>query len=183
MRLKIGCKKMCEGNRGIHSLMVAEFLWAALCSKIHLWFLQFFCVVWISIFQIVASHDFEVTREEQEYKNLDWGIFQITHALDTYVTGIKHIDIFLSAGLSCHRTHHVLPYQKSGFANIASEDALIETCKEFDVPWVPKRNLVRQRLIPLAIKYLTMPAQMPALPEPILYGGRGVLGFVKEHFA
>jgi hypothetical protein len=181
MQLKIGCKKMCKGNRGIHSLMVAEFLWAALCSKIHLWFLQFFFVVWISIFQIVASHDFEVAREDQEYKNLDWGIFQIQHALDTYVTGIPYIDIFLSAGLSCHRTHHVLPYQKSGFANIVSQKCVEETCKEFGVEWAPARNLILDRFLPLMFHYLTVPAQIPAHPKAIIIGGGGVKGFFMEH--
>merc|ERR1719145_440880 len=138
-------------------MMLAEMLWAALCDGFLLWFLQFFFTMWSSMFQIVASHDFEVVRDEQEYSGLDWGIFQVQHALDTYVTGIQHIDIFLTAGLGCHRAHHVLPYQKSGFANIISQDALKETCKEFNVPWEPKRNLVRQRLMPLAFKYLTAP--------------------------
>ena len=43
-------------------------------------------------------------------------------------------DIFLSVGLS-HRVHHVLPYQQLGFANIASQPIIMETCKEFSVEW------------------------------------------------
>merc|ERR1712176_1133730 len=167
----------------VRFLLIAEFVFAVQTGHAALCFTQFSVAVWVNMFMIVSSHDFEEVREATGYNGLDWGAFQVENALDTYITGIQCIDIFLTAGLGCHRAHHVLPYQKSGFANIASQDALIETCKEFNVPWAPKRNLVRQRLIPLAVKYLTMPAQMPALPEPILYGGKGVLGFVKEHFA
>jgi fatty acid desaturase len=161
--------------------MLAEFFWAVLCGKASLWFVQFFFTVWINMFEIVASHDFEEVREQQEYKDLDWGIFQIQHALDTWFTGIKWVDIFLSAGLSCHRVHHVLPYQKSGFANIVCEDAVRATAKEFDVKWEPARNLVIDRFIPLAYFYLTAPAQVPAAPAPIILGGGGWGGFVKEH--
>jgi len=161
--------------------MLAEFFWAALCSKLHLWIAQFFFTTWVNMFQIVSSHDFEVVREQQEYKGLDWGVFQVQHSLDTYITGNPYVDIFLSAGLGCHRTHHVLPYQKSGFANIVSTPALQETCKEFGVEWQPPRNLLLDRFFPLMWYYLTAPAQLPAVPAPVLVGGPGLGGFVKEH--
>jgi hypothetical protein len=174
-------ERLRKGNRLMRLYMNSELFWAALCGKLHWWFLQFCVTMWSSMFQIVSSHDFEVTREEQEYRNLDWGIFQVQHALDTYVTGIKHVDIFLTAGLGTHRAHHVLPYQKSGFANIASEPALRETCKEFGVEWAPARNLLLDRFFPLMFHYWTAPAQIPAAPRPILIGGQGIGGFIREH--
>jgi len=139
--------------RPIRWIMLAEMLWAALCDGMLLWCLQFFFTVWTNMFQIVASHDFEVVRDEQEYSGLDWGVFQVQHALDTYVTGIQHVDIFLTAGLGCHRAHHVLPYQKSGFANIASQPALMATCKHFDVEWAPARNLLLDRFLPQTTRH------------------------------
>jgi len=167
--------------KAVRCYMLSEMFWAVVMGRGHWWFLQFFLCVWTSMFQIVASHDFEVVRETQSYTGLDWGIFQVQHALDTYVTGIPSIDIWLSAGLSCHRVHHVLPYQKSGFANIASEPALRETCKEFGVEWAPARNLLLDRFLPLMFHYWTAPAQIPAAPKPILIGGAGLGGFVREH--
>merc|ERR1719281_1556384 len=80
--------------------MVLELVFAVYCGKALDWFIQFALTLWTSMFQIVASHDFEVVRAEQEYRDLDWGIHQVQSALDTYVTGIQWIDIFLSAGLS-----------------------------------------------------------------------------------
>jgi len=132
--------------KAVRYYMLSEFFWAVMMGRGHWWFLQFFLCVWTSMFQIVASHDFEVVRETQSYTGLDWGIFQVQHALDTYVTGIPHIDIWLSAGLCCHRVHHVLPYQRSGYANIVCEEALKETCKEFDIEWMPTRSLLVDRL-------------------------------------
>jgi len=161
--------------------MVAEMFWAFYCGQALMWCLQFFFTVWLNMFQIVASHDFELERESHDYTGLDWGIFQIQNALDTYITGCMHIDIFLSAGLSCHRVHHVLPYQQSGFANIASQPIVMETCKEFGVDWEPRRNLLLNRVLPLAGHYFFAPAQMPAIPSPVLVGGPGVKGFVLEH--
>lgn len=168
--------------RAVRLYIVAEMFWAIYCGAFLTWCLQFFFTVWLNMFQIVASHDFELEHENQEYRNLDWGIFQIQNALDTYITGIQHVDIFLSAGLSCHRTHHVLPYQRSGFANIVSQEAVEETCKEFGVKWEPRRNLLLDRVLPLMGHYLLAPAQIPAEPSPILLGGGpGWAGFVREH--
>eukprot|EP00450_Noctiluca_scintillans_P001900 CAMPEP_0194492814 /NCGR_PEP_ID=MMETSP0253-20130528/11233_1 /TAXON_ID=2966 /ORGANISM="Noctiluca scintillans" /LENGTH=464 /DNA_ID=CAMNT_0039333727 /DNA_START=38 /DNA_END=1432 /DNA_ORIENTATION=- len=167
--------------RFVRLYLVAEMFWAIFCGGLFAWCVQFFFTVWINMFQIVASHDFELERESQEYKNLDWGIFQIQNALDTHITGNPYVDIFLSAGLSCHRTHHVLPYQKSGFSNIVSQEAVMKTCEEFGVKWEPTRNLVIDRILPLMIHYLFAPAQIPAEPSPVLMGGPGVRGFVLEH--
>jgi hypothetical protein len=167
--------------KAVRYFMLCELFWACLCGKLHLWFLQFFLTVWVNMFQIVASHDFEVVREKQEYRDLDWGIFQVQHALDTYITGIQCVDIFLSAGLSCHRVHHVLPYQGSGFADILALPAVRETCKEFGVEWCPPRNLILDRFLPLAWYNLTAPAQIQTGKSPILLGGGGVAGFFQEH--
>ncbi|CAK0823606.1 unnamed protein product [Prorocentrum cordatum] len=120
--------------------MLFELYYCYRTGYLHWWVVQFCLCIWCSMFQIVASHDFEVVREQDEHRGMDWGIHQVTHSLDTYITGIRWVDIWLSAGLSCHRVHHVLPYQRSGFANIVCEDAVKETCKEFDVEWMPTRN-------------------------------------------
>ena len=57
------------------------------------------------------------------------------------VVGNPYIDIFLTAGLGCHRVHHVVPNQKSGFSNIISEPAIKELAtKEFGLEWVRTKN-------------------------------------------
>jgi hypothetical protein len=164
--------------------MLFELYYCYRTGYLHWWIVQFTLCVWCSMFQIVASHDFEVVREQDEHRGMDWGIHQVTHALDTYITGSRWVDIWLSAGLSCHRVHHVLPYQGSGFANIVCEDAVKATCKEFDIEWMPTRNLLVDRFFPLMYYYLTAPAQIPANPAPIIIGGdHGWKGFVKEHLS
>ena len=62
------------------------------------------------------------------------------------VVGNQYVDTFLTAGLGCHRVHHVLPNQKSGFANIACEPAVKELCKEFKLKWGPTKNFFIHRL-------------------------------------
>jgi len=165
------------------TIMVGELALAAWCGRAWLWAAQFALTLWLNMFLIVSSHNFEEAREAEGYEGLDWGTFQVQHSLDTYVTGVAWVDVFLTAGLGCHRAHHVLPYQKSGFANIASEGPLRETCAEFGVPWERKRHLLVERVLPLMWKYWTMPAQKQAVPKPILYGGPGLSGFLKEHLS
>ena len=59
----------------------------------------------------------------------DWAARQICLSYDLSVVGNRWIDLFLSAGLSPHRVHHVLPYQGSGFANLATEATVREVCE------------------------------------------------------
>ena len=62
------------------------------------------------------------------------------------IVGHPYIDIFLAAGLSCHKVHHVLPGQKSGFANIVSEPYVREVAKEYGVEWSHPKNFLLDRL-------------------------------------
>ena len=87
------------------------------------WALQFVATLWSSTFLIVSSHDFEDDTDEHAATNTeDWGMHQLEEAYDLKVVGNRYVDCFLSAGLSSHRVHHVLPYQRSGFANITTEE-------------------------------------------------------------
>jgi hypothetical protein len=62
------------------------------------------------LFLIVSSHDFEEERTKADLTpGQDWGVFQIDNSIDLNVIGNKFIDCFLTAGLGCHRVHHLLP--------------------------------------------------------------------------
>ena len=89
----------------------------------------------------------------------DWAARQICLSYDLSVTGNRWIDIFLSAGLSPHRVHHVLPYQGSGFANLASEHAVREVCAEVGISWERPRNLILDRFPAVMKHYLTCPVK------------------------
>lgn len=89
------------------------------------------------------------------------------------MVGNKYIDCFLSAGLSPHRVHHVLPYQKSGFANIISEDIVREEAEKIGIVWEPAQNFIFDRL-PLLVKhYLFCPSTMAREQQ---------LNLCQEHF-
>lgn len=94
-------------------LLLGELILFALHGDLWAWFAQFAITLWISTFMIVASHDFEDMEKDDDIRlSGDWGIFQIKNSYDLTMIGNKYIDCFLSAGLSPHRVHHVLPYQK-----------------------------------------------------------------------
>jgi len=165
----------------VRFLMMAEFLWALHCGACFIWFAQFFVTLWWNQFLIVSSHDFEELQSKADLTpGQDWGIFQVKHSFDMSVTGNTYVDTFLTAGLGCHRVHHVLPYQGSGFANIVSMPAVREVSKEMGVPWMPTRNFVTDCLPILFRNYLVSPAQFPGI-ERRVYGGEGFSGFIKEH--
>jgi Cytochrome b5-like Heme/Steroid binding domain len=125
------------------------------------WLAQFILTTWISTFMIVASHDFEgeVTTTVGD-RDLDWAVFQIENSYDLSMVGNKYIDCFLSAGLSPHRVHHVLPDQKSGFANIASEDIVREEAEKFNIVWHPPKNFFIDRLPVMVKHYLLSPSRL-----------------------
>ena len=77
------------------------------------------------------------------------------------VTGWRYVDIFLSAGLSSHRAHHLLPYQRSGFANILSEAPIRAACEKHGVPWERTRSFPRERLPTLVRHYFCSPPRGP----------------------
>jgi hypothetical protein len=126
------------------------------------WFAQFILTLWISTFMIVASHDFEDADavDFDKLERQDWAVSQIENSYDLTIIGHKYIDCFLSAGLAPHRVHHVLPFQKSGFANIISEDIVRSEAAKFDLPWLPAKNFFIDRL-PITIdKYLNVPSRI-----------------------
>jgi hypothetical protein len=68
------------------------------------------------------------------------------------VTGNKYFDCFMTAGLGCHRAHHILPAQKSGFSNIISEPIVREECEKRGIKWHPYQNFILDRL-PVLFRY------------------------------
>ena len=141
------------------------------------WLLQFFFTLWVNTFLVVASHDFEDSKDRQEelagipvsLRN-DWAAHQICLSYDLSVVGNRWIDLFLSAGLSPHRVHHVLPWQGSGFANLASESSVRGACEQAGITWERPRNLILERFPAVIKHYLLCPvkAAPPAgeMPPP-----------------
>jgi hypothetical protein len=122
---------------------------------------------------VVASHDFEEDAgDAAAFREQDWGIDQLEHADDLKVIGNRYVDCFLSAGLSSHRVHHVLPFQRSGFANIVTEDVLAEEAAKFDIDWVPAKSFVTDRLPKLCRTYLLSPSRQARELN---------WGFIREH--
>jgi hypothetical protein len=154
------------GTFAMRVLLAGELILFTVHGDLGAWLGQFFLTLWISTFMIVASHDFEQedTRTdrqfEQELIHQDWAVLQIQNSYDLTMTGNKYIDCFLSAGLSPHRVHHVLPGQRSGFANIISEDIVREEAAKFDLPWYAPKNFFIDRLPILTRHYLGVPSRM-----------------------
>jgi hypothetical protein len=162
------------GLFGMRILLCGELILFCIQGDFLAWFAQFVLTLWISTFMIVASHDFE---EDEAEANLsegeDWGIFQLKNAYDLTMLGNKYIDCFLSAGLSPHRVHHVLPYQKSGFANIFSESIVREEAEKLNVVWENPKNFFIDRL-PVLIKHYLFSPSRPAKEHS--------QGLIMEHF-
>ncbi|MFE9785543.1 fatty acid desaturase [Nocardia salmonicida] len=181
---KVGIKDMYGSWRGalphfigsfaMRFLLVAEFVAFAFAGDLLAWGLQFVITLWISTFMVVASHDFEVPTEELHTETEDWAVNQLEQAYDLTVVGNKYVDCFLSAGLSSHRAHHVLPFQRSGFANIASENVVREEAAKFGVEWLPAKSFFGDRFPKLCRTYLLAPSR--AAEE-------NRWGFVREHCA
>jgi fatty acid desaturase len=143
------------GSAGVRLLLVAELVAFTLAGDFWAWALQFVVTLWVSTFLIVASHDFEEDTDEHSASDTDdWAINQLEQSNDLKVIGNRFVDCFLSAGLSSHRVHHVLPFQRSGFANIATEDVLREEAAKFGVEWLPPMSFVTDRLPKLWRTYL-----------------------------
>lgn len=127
------------------------------------WCLQFFLTLWVNTFLVVASHDFEDGGKAPEFDGVpdalrdDWAAQQIVFSHDLTLCGNRWLDLFLSAGLSPHRVHHVLPGQRSGFANLASEGAVRSACAQVGLPWHRPRNFWTERLSPIIHRYLLSP--------------------------
>jgi len=155
----------------IRAWIVVEFVGCLVTGHILAWLVQFVITLWFNTFLVVASHDFEESNTEEELAAVpeslrnDWAAQQIGLSYDLTVVGNRWIDLFLSAGLSPHRVHHVLPWQGSGFANLASEQTVREVCAEVGIAWQRPRNLLFNRFPAVMKHYLLCPAK-PALPPP-----------------
>jgi fatty acid desaturase len=161
------------GSSGLRLMLIAELVAFALAGDFWAWVLQFAATLWVSTFLIVSSHDFEEdTDEHAATNNEDWGIHQLEEAYDLKVVGNRYVDCFLSAGLSSHRVHHVLPFQGSGFANIATENVLREEAAKFGIEWLPAKSFVTDRLPKLARTYLLSPSRQAEEQQ---------WGFIREH--
>lgn len=174
-------------------LLLGELILFWQQGAIGVWLAQFVLTVWISTFMIVASHNFEVDGvAEHPTEEDDWAIFQVENSYDLTMIGNRYIDCFLSAGLSPHRVHHVLPYQRSGFANIVSEAIVREESEKVGVEWLPPRNFFANRLPSMVRHYLFSPSRAArerqlsmfqehfspgALKESLGYVYKGFLGF------
>jgi len=51
------------------------------------------------------------------------------------VTGNEYIDAFMTAGLGCHRVHHLLPGQKSGFSNCITKPIVRKIWEDEGFKW------------------------------------------------
>lgn len=168
------------GSSGVRLLLLGELVVFALAGDFWAWALQFVVTLWVSTFLVVASHEFEDPDDsEPPFTNGpaltdDWGIDQVEHANDLTVIGNRYVDCFLSAGLSSHRVHHVLPFQRSGFANIVTEDMLREEAAKFGVEWLPAKSFLTDRLPKLCRTYLLAPSRQA---EDLKWG------FIREHLS
>jgi len=163
-----------SGAAVVRVLLVGEMVAFLIAGDFWAWALQFFVTLWISTFLIVASHDFEEEVDEGASHTEDWGVHQVEQAYDLKVVGNRWVDCFLSAGLSSHRVHHVLPYQRSGFANIATEDVLREEAAQFGVAWLPAKSFVTDRLPKLCRTYLLSRSRQAEERN---------WGFIREHLS
>jgi hypothetical protein len=151
----------------MRALILVELGLCLATGHIVAWLLQFFFTLWINTFLVVASHDFEDSNnQEDEIARIpaalrnDWAAHQICLSYDLTVVGNRWIDLFLSAGLSPHRVHHVLPWQGSGFANLASEASVREACEQAGITWQRPRNLILERFPAVIKHYLLCPVKV-----------------------
>ena len=167
----------------IRAWLVAEFALCLGTGHILAWLIQFFLTLWFNTFLVVASHDFEESVTEDELAVIpvplrnDWAAQQICLSYDLSVVGNRWIDLFLSAGLSPHRVHHVLPWHGSGFANLASEATVREVCAEVGIAWERPRNLMFERFPAVMKHYLLLPKKpapprSPAMAPPDMLPGQ-----------
>jgi hypothetical protein len=159
----------------IRAWIVVEFAACLATGHIVAWLVQFFITLWFNTFLVVASHDFEDSATEEELAAIpeplrnDWAAQQICLSYDLSVVGNRWIDLFLSAGLSPHRVHHVLPWQGSGFANLASEATVREVCAQVGIAWERPRNLIFERFPAVMKHYLLCPVRPAPIPPEVAF--------------
>jgi hypothetical protein len=157
----------------IRAWILVEFAVCLATGYIVAWLIQFVISLWFNTFLVVASHDFEEEITDAELEVIpeplrdDWAAQQICLSYDLSVVGNRWVDIFLSAGLSPHRVHHVLPWQGSGFANLASEATVREVCAQVGIGWDRPRNLIVERFPAVMKHYLLCPAKATPVPPEV----------------
>ncbi|WP_328475182.1 fatty acid desaturase [Actinoplanes sp. NBC_00393] len=148
----------------VRGFLAAEFVACAVTGHWLAWLAQFVLTLWFNTVLITASHDFEPDERDAPVDGLpdrlrdDWAARQIHLSYDLTIIGNKWADVFLSAGLNTHRVHHTLPFQRSGFANLASEPAVRAACETAGMVWERPRNLFTERFPVFVRTYLTAPA-------------------------
>jgi hypothetical protein len=147
----------------LHIWLRIELCLALFCGLGWSWLGQFCATLWMNTLMVVSSHDFTETFAKDEK---DWGRYQLLNAHDMRITGNRWIDCFLSAGLSPHRAHHVFPYQKSGYANIYSEQFLEQAAIKHGLPWVSSKSWFTEIFPMVGRMYLWAPVSDPIIRKP-----------------
>lgn len=147
----------------LHSWLRLELCLALFCGLGWSWLGQFVLCVWFNTLMVVSSHDFTETFAQD---TKDWARYQLLNAHDMKITGNPWVDCFLSAGLSPHRAHHILPYQKSAFSNIYSERHLAAAARKHGLPWVPSKSFFTEIFPTIFRMYLWSPVADPILRKP-----------------
>jgi len=147
----------------MRTYLLLEFYLAISQGLLWPWLIQFVLTLWWNMFLVVASHSLDESEKFIPSKeNADWGLFQIQNSIDIAISGHLWLDLFLSAGLSPHRVHHLLPFQKSGFANLMCMDIVRKISKEFGAEWASPANFWLDRLPKIISKRLLSPAKLPS---------------------
>jgi hypothetical protein len=147
----------------IHTWLRVELCLALYCGLGWSWLGQFCVCLWFNTLMVVSSHDFTETLAQD---TKDWAKYQLLNAHDMSITGNRWLDCFLSAGLSPHRAHHIFPWQKSGFANIYSEQHLAAAAKKHGLPWLPNKFFFTEILPVIFRMYLWSPVADPIVRKP-----------------
>lgn len=172
----IFCEQPEEGFRPefwlVRLWLLMELVILALSGHLVFWICQFLVVLWYNTFLVVASHDYTEDEARSQLADVpeayrsDWAKTQLFLTYDLSITGIRWVDVFLTAGLSPHRAHHLFPVQRSGFANIASEAVIKEVALENGLEWRKPKNLILDRFPKIIRHYLGIKNQpVPRLPE------------------
>lgn len=74
----------------------------------------------------------------------DWAAHQLLHTYDLSLTGIPRLDVWVTAGLSPHVVHHLLPFQRSPYTNVASQAAVRAAVERRGLAWPAARPLLTQ---------------------------------------
>ena len=160
-------------------------------SLFPLWLAQFVFCLWYNTAVLMANHDYHHPkplcktlalheREGGKHDNgtdgndtkaarEDWAADQISCTSDLKVTGCRWVDVWLTAGLSPHRVHHLLPYQHSAYANLVSEAVVKKVCGKRGIEWLPPTNFWTTALPSFINNYMFVPAML--FPRQMLARG------------